>query len=180
MVGCSLEILPTAILISSLNGTRLVVTSDRSKIISLACGLSSDGNLVLAVPFPVFARTSSRPELSEEESFIDVTVACDSEMPLVLKAYFYRPDSLAPFTNASAALDVTYSDGSTDANLAFADFGEAPSATWTQGIVAAYPTKVISGAKVHQPGREARGRKNERSSNRKKTTPLLRVRRLCG
>lgn len=84
---------------------------------------------------------------SEEEAHIDLTMDCDSEMSFVLKAYFY-PYNDAQVTAASAAVDVTYSDGSTGENVSLLDFSNASKGSWMQNIMALYPTQVITDARV--------------------------------
>lgn len=77
---------------------------------------------------------------------------------MVVKAYFYL-SALSTATVASVSLDITYSSGgqSVEAeSFGFLDFvaSSATSGTWTQGIEAVYPTKVITSARV-------RGRRKE-------------------
>lgn len=89
---------------------------------------------------------------SDEEAYEDVTLAYDSEMPLVLKTYFYK-SAETTVAAASASLDVTYVDGSSGQGVSVLDFGASSAGagaagTWTQNIAAVYPTKVISSARV--------------------------------
>lgn len=89
---------------------------------------------------------------SDEEAYEDVILAYDSEMPLVLKAYFYMSAGTT-VTAASASLDVTYVDGSSGRGVSTLDFGSSSAGTglagtWTQNIAAVYPTEVISTARV--------------------------------
>ena len=75
----------------------------------------------------------------------------DSELPVVIKAYFYL-SAASTATAASVSLDVSYSDGSAEEGFGLVDFGassgDGVSGTWTQGISALYPTKVVSSATV--------------------------------
>lgn len=84
---------------------------------------------------------------SDEEAYIDLKVAYDSEMALVLKAYFF-PHADAQVIGATVTLDVTYGDGSKGARAAVLDFEDAVDGAWMQSIVAVYPTEVISAARV--------------------------------
>lgn len=89
---------------------------------------------------------------SDEEAYEDVTLAYDSEMPLVLKTYFYK-SAETTVAAASASLDVTYVDGSSGQGVSVLDFGASSAGagaagTWAQNIAAVYPTKVISSARV--------------------------------
>lgn len=86
---------------------------------------------------------------------------------MVLKAFFYLSDTSAA-TAASVSLDVGYSDGGVGEGFGFVEFGESSAdgldglpGRWTQGIVAAYPTRVISSARVSE-GTEGRGKETRR------------------
>lgn len=78
-------------------------------------------------------------------------MAVDSELPIVLKAYFYL-SATSTVTAASVSLDVSFSDGGAEEGFGAVDFGnpstDGTSGTWAQGIAAVYPTRVISSARV--------------------------------
>lgn len=90
-------------------------------------------------------------------------MAVDSELPVVLKAYFYLP-AASTLTAASASLDVSYSDGGAEEGFGVVDFGAASSGdgtsgTWTQGVSAVYPTRVVSSARVRREVTGSQGRR---------------------
>lgn len=78
-------------------------------------------------------------------------MASDSELPLVLKTYFYLTSS-SEVTAASTSLDVTYTDGSSDEAVITLEFGASPGdtipGTWTPSVDAVYPTEVVISARV--------------------------------
>lgn len=80
-------------------------------------------------------------------------MASDSELPLVLKTYFYLSSS-SEVTAASTSLDVTYTDGTSDEAVSTLEFGASPGATipgtWTPNVTAVYPTKVVVSARVSE------------------------------
>ena len=84
-------------------------------------------------------------------AYQDVNIASDSELPLVLKTYFYLSNT-SEVTEASTTLDVTYTDGTSDLAVAALEFGASPGGTipgtWTPSVDAVYPTKVVVSATV--------------------------------
>lgn len=86
-------------------------------------------------------------------------MAVDSELPMVIKAYFYLSAS-STATVATASLDATYSSGGFDENFGFLDFGASTGdgvfGTWTQSISAVYPTQVVTSARVREPAGDVR------------------------
>lgn len=78
-------------------------------------------------------------------------MAVDSELPVAIKAFFYL-SATSTATASSVSLDVAYSGGGSEEAFGFLDFGastgDGTSGTWTQGVVAAYPSRVISSARV--------------------------------
>lgn len=86
-------------------------------------------------------------------------MAVDSELPMVIKAYFYL-SATSTATVATASLDATYSSGDFDENFGFLNFGASTGdgvlGTWTQSIVAVYPTEVVTSARVRDPSSDLR------------------------
>jgi len=98
-------------------------------------------------------------------------MAVDSELPMVLKAFFYLSDT-STATAASVSLDVGYSDGGAGEGFGLVEFGDSSAngldglpGRWTQSIVAVYPTRVISSARVSE-GRETTSEGVESSRGR--------------
>ena len=87
-------------------------------------------------------------------------MAVDSELPVVLKAYFYL-SATSTATAASVSLDVSYSDGGAQDGFGLVDFGassgDGVSGAWTQGIIALYPTRIVSSARVRDERRTRSG-----------------------
>lgn len=86
-------------------------------------------------------------------------MAVDSELPTVMKAYFYL-SATSTATAASVSLDVTYSSGEGDEAFGFLDFGASSGdgvlGTWTQSIASVYPTQVVTSARVREEIRRAK------------------------
>lgn len=68
-------------------------------------------------------------------------------MPLVFKAYFYISNE-TQLSAASASLNVTYVDGTTEEGASTLDFYNISKDHWMQDIVAVYPTQVITDVRV--------------------------------
>lgn len=103
-------------------------------------------------PGPTFS-VDNDIAVSEQEAYQDITMAVDSELPVVLKAYFYL-SAASTATAASVSLDVSYSDGGAEEGVGLVDFGassgDGTSGAWTQGIAAVYPTQIVRSARVRQ------------------------------
>lgn len=67
------------------------------------------------------ARRRTSVSTSEQEAYQDITMAVDSELPVVMKAYFYL-SATSTATAASVSLDVSYSDGGAEEGFGLVDF----------------------------------------------------------
>lgn len=93
-------------------------------------------------PTPPFAALCS-----DEYAYQDIVLDVQSELPIVLKAYFYL-SATSTVTGASVSLDLLFADASSR-TVSTLDFLESSSkGAWTQAVESEYPTQVVRTARV--------------------------------